>query len=95
MKIKLTEVGVGYRGVVSSSINSTVNSCRKSSRSGVVSSWETSVASRVTIPSIPSVASDWELGLNSGQTRQNSDLQSDGSQDHPVELSLNLQRTSL
>ena len=44
-----------------------------SSRNGVVTSWEASIGSRVTIASIANWNSS--LSLNSGQTRENSDLE--------------------
>ena len=71
----LTEVGICYRGIVSGSINSSVDSSLgKTSRYSIVASWEASIASRISIASIASIA-NWDSSLNSGQTRQNSDLE--------------------
>ena len=71
----LTEVGIGHRGVVSGSINSTVDSSRSSSGNSVVASREAGIASRVTIASSIASIANWDLGLNGGKTRQNSDLE--------------------
>jgi len=67
------EVGIGHRGVVSGSINSTVDSSRSSSGNSVVASREAGIASRVTIASSIASIANWDLGLNGGKTRQNSD----------------------